>query len=684
MVATWSLPLLASAGVCYLVGGGTALVANRWPIWSQRLGYGLATVASGLALIAGILCLLDPRPQTTILFTTNARWGLQLAFRLDAIAAFFVVLLGVGGVAISLYAGGYARASAHSGKRQALLASGYNLFWLVMLGVVLANTVFAFLLSWESMSLVSYLLVSFEHERAEVRQAGLLYLVTTHVGTAFLLGAFALLAINANTSFAFDAIRALPLVPAGSIVQSAIFLGALAGFGTKAGIMPAHFWLPRAHPVAPGPVSAVMSGVMLNMAIYGLVRVVGDLLLGGSAPPLWWGIVIVALGAVSAPLGALSALVETDLKRLLAYSSIENMGILFLCLGTAFIAEALALPALATLAFAALLLHSVNHLIFKSLLFMGAGALQHAAHTTNLEAMGGLIKRMPKTAVLVFIGCLASAGIPPFNGFVSEWLTFQTLIGLVRQSQDPWGQVGAVSVLSAFALTAALATATFLKVFGVAFLARPRQDNAAQAREVGRAMIRGMALMAGLATLLGVGAGAALWLMTPVLTALTGSHPVALPGIWSLPTGLRPAAGAAPAWIPLAILLPILMSLGSWAIWRQRGQVRRVATWACGGQVTPRMEYTSLALTKSFLRIFDGILHGRHTIDTTYTLEPYVVAEMHYHHQRSSLLDDPRVRRLQQGVTHLLDQIIFVQNGSVRLYLGYILLTLVALLIFAR
>lgn len=286
MVATWSLPLLASAGVCYLVGGGTALVANRWPIWSQRLGYGLATVASGLALIAGILCLLDPRPQTTILFTTNARWGLQLAFRLDAIAAFFVVLLGVGGVAISLYAGGYARASAHSGKRQALLASGYNLFWLVMLGVVLANTVFAFLLSWESMSLVSYLLVSFEHERAEVRQAGLLYLVTTHVGTAFLLGAFALLAINANTSFAFDAIRALPLVPAGSIVQSAIFLGALAGFGTKAGIMPAHFWLPRAHPVAPGPVSAVMSGVMLNMAIYGLVRVVGDLLLGGSAPPL--------------------------------------------------------------------------------------------------------------------------------------------------------------------------------------------------------------------------------------------------------------------------------------------------------------------------------------------------------------------------------------------------------------
>jgi hydrogenase-4 component B len=684
MVATWSFPLLAGAGLGYALGGVVAGAGGRWPIWSVRLAYGLATCASGLTLLAGILALLDPRPQTTILLTTNAQWGLQLALRLDPLAAFFLLLLGVGGIAISLYAGGYVRVYVAHGKRVALFTCGYNLFWLAMVGVVVANNVFGFLLAWESMSLVSYLLVSFEHEHEDVRRSGLLYLVTTHIGTAFLMGAFALLAINAHTSFGFDAIRALPHVPADTLLQSAIFLGALIGFGTKAGIMPMHFWLPRAHPVAPGPISAIMSGVMLKMAIYGLLRVVGDLLLGGSAPPLWWGIVIVALGAVSAPLGALLALVETDLKRLLAYSSIENMGILFLCLGTAFIAQTLNLPALATLAFGALLLHSLNHLVFKSLLFMGAGAIQHAAHTTNLEAMGGLIKRLPKTAILVFVGCLAGAGIPPFNGFVSEWLTFQTLIGLISHSQDLWGKVGAVSVLSAFALTATLATATFLKVFGVAFLARPRHDNAANAQEVGRAQVRGMALMAGLAALLGVSAGAVLWLLTPVLDTLTSGRMAALPGAWSLPTALHASANTASAWIPLAILLPLVLSAACWALWRQREPARRVATWACGGQVTPRMEYTALAFAKSFLRVFGGILHGRHTIATTYTLEPYVVAEMQYRHQRASWLDDPRVRRLQQGVTHLLDQVIFVQNGSVRLYLGYILLTLVALLIFAR
>ncbi len=684
MVSMWSFPLLGGAGACYLIGCAVGLILGRWPLWANRFGYGLASLASLAVFLAGVLFLIDPQPQTGILFTTNFQWGLQMSIHLDAISAFFIVLLGLGGIAIGVYAGGYMRHFKQYSKRIPFLVAGFNLFWLAMLGVILANNIFGFLLCWEGMSLVSYLMVSFEHEKLEVRKSGFIYLITTHVGTAFLMGAFALLSANAGGSFSFDAIRAAQNIPAGSMIQSAIFICALIGFGTKAGIMPMHFWLPRAHPVAPGQVSASMSGIMLKMAIYGLLRVVSDLLLGGAAPPLWWGITIIVLGTASALLGALFALVETDLKRLLAFSSIENMGILFVCLGTAFIAQSLALPALTILAFCALLLHSLNHSIFKSLLFMGAGAIQHAAHTTNLEDMGGLIRYMPQTSVFMFIGCLASAGIPPFNGFASEWLMFQSVIGLIGHSQDLGGKIGATIILSALALTAAIATAAFLKVFGVAFLASPRKEKTAQATEAGRAMIRGIAIFAGLAAVLGIGSGAILWIISPVLKALTNAQSVALPVVWALPTGLSNTTLNVFSYVPVAILAPILIILLSWPLLRQYKPIRRVATWACGVKASSNTEYTALAFVKSLQQVFAGVIHEQQLIDTTYTLEPFVIKEQHYQQKREPFLSNSLMLRMKLEITKILDRVLFVQNGSVRLYLGYILLTLVALLIFSR
>src|SRR5881409_559698 len=365
--------------------------------------------------------------------------------------------------------------------------------------VVLADDGFFFLLVWELMSLSSYFLVVTEHDKAEVRHAGFFYLIMTHVGTAFIFLTFLVFFREAG-SFSFEAFRhsAYPLP---EDIRTLAFLTALIGFGAKAGIVPLHVWLPYAHPAAPSHVSSLLSGVMIKTAIYGIVRVYFDFL--GGEFPWWWGLVVLTVGAVSALLGVMYALMEHDLKSLLAYHSVENIGIILLGIGAGMIFQSYGLASLAALGLLAGLYHTINHAVFKGLLFMGAGALLSATHTRNMEEYGGLIRKMPWTAFFFLIGAVSISALPPSNGFVSEWLVFQSLF-LSFQLPDLFLKLMLPIAAAMLALTGVLALACFVKAFGISFLALPRSAHARHAEEVPVSMRLGMALLAVACIALGV------------------------------------------------------------------------------------------------------------------------------------------------------------------------------------
>ncbi|HEY3110111.1 MAG TPA: proton-conducting transporter membrane subunit, partial [Chloroflexota bacterium] len=486
-MAFLALPLwfAAAAALC--------LALARSPILARRLGYGAAALG-GAGCLVGSLGLLGSGAAPSLLLVQTTP-SFALALRADALSAAFALALGAATTAVSIAAIGYGRHyDAHGGAR---LAALYNLFVATMLLVLLADGAFSFLIAWEAMSLVGYLLVAHEHEQAEVRRAGFVYLAMAHLGTAFVVGAlFWLLTGAPSVDFAGLAGGAAALGP---LARDAIFLALLIGFGTKAGLAPLHVWLPRAHPVAPSHVSALMSGVMLKVALYGLIRLAFVVL--GAGPP-WWGWLLLATGLLSALLGVLYALVDRDLKRVLAYSSVENVGIVAIGLGVALVAPG----AIGALALTAALFHALNHALFKSLLFVGAGAVDQAVGSRDLDRLGGLARAMPTTSALFLVGALAIAAVPPLNGFASEWLTFQALLGL--------GTLGGASAVAAgvaaalLALTGGLSVACFVRAFGVPFLGipraglRPRGDGPASTR-AGLALLAagcvGLGLLPGLA-----------------------------------------------------------------------------------------------------------------------------------------------------------------------------------------
>ncbi len=694
------------AAIIMVVGAVAAVTCARWPRIAVTVGYVSGATASALLTGAAIGLLFTPH---TVRMSLGVAFGPVTAaytVLLDPLAAFFLLLLGIGGLLSAPYAIGYARpAPDERGAASAWLAAGYNLFLLSMGLVILADNAFLFLLAWESMSLISYFLVSYHHERAAVRRAGLLYVIVTHVGAAFLLFAFALLAAADGGNLSFEAMRAAVhgggLSPA---IRNLAFLCALVGFGSKAGLMPMHFWLPRAHPAAPSHISAMMSGVMLKIALYGLIRMSFDLL-GVSAPgaqiaagrtvppPLWWGALLLTLGLVSAILGALYAVVEPDLKRLLAFSSIENIGIISMSLGAALLCTGIpgrAAQALAALALIAACFHMLNHTVFKSLLFLVAGAVQHATRTTSLEALGGLVKRMPWTAVCALLGALAIAGLPPFNGFVSEWLTYQALLGVAFSSGTAWIRLVGVIAASGLALTAALAAATFLKAFGIGFLALPRSVAAEQAQEVAPSMRLSMAAGALLTVVLGIGAGGAFVALTPVIAvALSPAAAAALqPSLWmALPSAPSVAFGGAGSLAPLALVLPVALLPLGWGLARWiagPARTRLAETWVCGQTLTPRMEYSATSFAKPLRRVFQAVLLPFREVRVTYASEPYVVERIEYRAGIASALDSALARSARRAGARAIEFVKAGQNGSIRLYLGYILATLILLLLIAR
>ncbi len=463
-------------------------------------------LAAGLSLFQGGHVRLDLSSLTPLPFVLG----------IDRLSAYFLLLICLAGAPVTLFSAGYVERH-YSGRRRDWLWALLPLFLLSMIVVATAATAFAFLFGWELMTLFSAGLIVIDGDDGQRRQNIFTYLLMMHAGAAAVAASFfVFLPHAANLDFA--SMRAAgPLLSASS--RNAIFLLAFIGFGTKAGIVPLHLWLPKAHPIAPSPVSALMSGVMLKTAIYGFVRLVFDLMGGG---PSWWGYLVLAAGAVSGVLGVLYAIAEHDLKRLLAYHSVENIGIIYLGLGASMIFTAHHALSWAAVALMGALLHSLNHALFKSLLFLGAGAIADATHTVDIEELGGLFNRMRVTGSVFLVACCSIVGLPLFNGFVSEWLTFRSFVaGATLASLPP--AIVLPLMAGVLALIGGLAAACFAKVYGVAFLGRPRSREAENAREVPWSMQAGMVMLAAACVIIGIAPGI-------VLRPLSGVVQQLLPG----------------------------------------------------------------------------------------------------------------------------------------------------------
>jgi hydrogenase-4 component B len=670
-----TFPLLLAMVLGHALGAAGALVA-RTGAAARRLATGGAIAGGTAGLALALDGLVRGTPFHLEVPGLLAMVG-GVSLRLDRLGAFFLLVVEVVAIPAALFGGAYTRVyeGVHSLR---LLGAMLNAFLLALGLVPLADNVVTFLLLWEAMSVTSYFLVLTESDRRQTRQAGLWYLAMAHGGLALLMAGFLLLAAHAPSTGFADLRAAAAAMPAGT--RNAVFVLALLGFGSKAGLVPLHVWLPLAHPAAPSHVSALMSGAMIKMGVYGLVRVALDLLGGG---PPWWGGVILAVGAVSALLGVLYALMEHDLKRLLAYHSVENIGIISLGIGAGLMFHSYGLMPLALLGLVGGLYHTLNHACFKGLLFLGAGAVLHATHTRNMEELGGLIKRMPKTALCFLIGAAAISGLPPLNGFVSEWLVFQALLGGPQLPRPELGLIMAFAV-GMLALTSGLAAACFVKAFGITFLAIPRSDHARQAAEVPRSMQLAMGALALLCGALGVGGTLVAPSLGATVAGLGGLPPEPLTGTPQLTLAVPGTVGViAPAVLAVAL---VLAPIGVLAAFRWGPVDRRLRvgdTWGCGriGQ-TSRMEYTATAFAEPLRRVFAELY--RPTEDLSIDFHPeskYFVQSIAY---RSEV--QPWVERLLYApvvsfVRMTAFRVRWLQAGSLHLYLLYMIVALVVLLL---
>ena len=517
-------------------------------------------------------------------------------FRMDALSAFFLLVTNLGGAGASLFAIGYGAHEQAPGR----VLPFYPVFLGAMNLVVLADDAFSFLVAWEFMSLSSWALVMAHHHDPDNRSAAYIYIVMASFGTLTLLLAFGLLAGGVG-GYAFADIRST-----GQTLPGLVLVLVLIGTGSKAGLVPLHVWLPLAHPAAPSHVSALMSGVMTKVAVYGFVRIVFDLV---GQPSWWWSILVIALAGITCVLGVLSALMQHDLKRLLAYHTVENIGIIFIGLGLALAFSAHGMQAPAALALTAALFHVFNHCVFKSLLFFGAGAVLVATGQRDMEHLGGLIHRMPVTAFAFLTGCIAISALPPLNGFVSEWLTFQAI--LLSPALPSWGLKIIVPAVGAMlALSAALAAACFVKAFGVTFLGRPRTSVAAQAHEVDRASLAAMLAFAAICLLAGILPGLFIDAISPVTLSLVGAH---MPVQAALPwLSIVPVAESRSSYNGLLVFIFIVLAtiLTVEVIHRFASRaVRRGPAWDCGyPDADPATQYTADSFAQPIRRVFGEVV----------------------------------------------------------------------------
>ena len=639
----WSIGLMVAAGVVGAALWQRPAAADL----AYRLCVAGAVVAGGTAAVR---VLAGGRVASVSLATPMP--GGPWVFGLDALSALFVLLILAGGAASASFGVRYLSdgVTARAARASHLFVST---LLAAMLALVVARAALPFLIAWESMALMSYAAIVLDHGRADVRRAGLLYLVATHVCTLALFALFAVWGRGAaDLTFGSLAGRAL-----GGVSQAAVLGAALVGFGMKAGLVPLHFWLPEAHAAAPSHVSAILSGVVIKMGIYGLLRT--TLLMG--APPAWWGWFLLAAGAVSGVLGVVWALAQHDLKRLLAFHSVENIGIILLGVGAGVLGIAYGHPLVAVLGFAGAALHTLNHGLFKSLLFLGAGSVAHATGTREIDRLGGLARRMPVTAATFMIGSAAIVGLPPLNGFVSEWLVFRSLLHAGLAASSARMAVLAVVVLG---LIGALALACFAKVVGVVFLGRPRDAAVPAAHESPAGMT---------APLVALGAACAAIGLLPVLAVppmlRVGALMAGTPAAVALASGADPAARTA-TWFALgftAALAVVWMIRGRWPAPRRRAMAE---TWGCAfASPTARMQYTASSLAAPLLTAYRGVA-GVRTERTPLALATHAADPM------LAGVVAPAWRGVERAARRMRP----LQRGRLSLYLLYIVAALVVVL----
>ncbi|MHB1037439.1 MAG: proton-conducting transporter transmembrane domain-containing protein [Pirellulales bacterium] len=658
------MPSLLIPVAVLLASGLLSLVAGKRSRAASAVGAAGAVAGCGLALVQAAEVLLGGQ-----VLSLRAAWDVPLgsfSLVLDPLAAVFAGAIALVSGLAAVYGNLYLR---HYEDRKNLGVSWFffNLLAASMLLVVMARNGVLFLVCWEVMSLASFFLVLFEAERDGVCRAAWTYLVATHLGTASLLALFAFLGRDAG-SLDFDLFHATP------DVANVAFLLALVGFGTKAGFLPLHVWLPEAHPAAPSHVSAVMSGVMIKTGIYGLARTLTFL----GPPPSWWGWVLVGVGAASGVLGVLFALAQHDLKRLLAYHSVENIGIITMGLGVGLLGVSYGSPAMAALGFAGSLLHVVNHAVFKSLLFLGAGAVRHATGTLEIDHLGGLLKRMPQTGLTFLVGSAAICGLPPLNGFVSEFLiylgAFQGLVNVAKPAAE-W-PVASLVVIAALATIGGLAAACFTKAFGVIFLGEPRSDQARHAHEVGFAMRGPMLVLAALCVAIGLAGAAVLRLIEPAVETMAPRGMAIELADKLSDAGALLAVVASVALFLLALAAFLLAVRRKLLAGREVGQT---GTWDCGyAAPTARMQYTASSFAQPTTSLFRRFLRTRHELEAPQGLFP---GRASLRTETPDPLREEFYRPVFLAVAWVASRLRWLQQGRIQLYILYIAITLVVLLV---
>jgi len=619
-----------------------------------------------LALAAAALEALGGPVQTLVL--PLGLPDLPFHLRLDALSAFFLLLLGAVSAGVSVFAAGYFRRG--EGTPPGLQCLYYHVFIASMALVLLADDAYAFMVFWETMALSSYFLVTSDHTKAEIRRAGFLYLLIAHVGAIGILLCFGLL--HGSGDYTFDNMRDVQLAPFWATIAFAL---ALFGFGAKAGMLPLHVWLPEAHPAAPSPVSALMSAVMLKTAIYGLLRVLFDLL---HIQVWWWGVAILVLGLATALYGVVFSAVQSDMKRLLAYSSIENIGFILVGVGLAVIFQSYGMRALAALALTATLYHCINHAYFKSLLFLATGSVLHATRERGLGKLGGLIHRMPWVAWLALVGTLAIAGLPPLNGFVSEWLLLQAFL-FTPNLPHPYLNMLIPVAAAAVALAAALAGYVMVKFYGVVFLGQPREERLADAHDAGLLERAGLVWLAAGCFALGLAPVSVIGAIDAVSSQLLGKTLGASATGWLFLTPISPERAS---YAPLLFMIVILaVWLATWLAVRHfyHGRVRRAPAWDCGFPAqTARMQDTAEGFGQPIRQVFEPFFRMQRELPTPSDAAPRYRVTVEDNLWYWLYLP---LAKFTDAVTRV---VTLLQRGRISVYLMYSFVTLLILLLFVR
>ncbi len=661
----------------YLLAALLALFLTKSPKLCNLITQATCMLAAAAGLAAALVHIFSGRGSVVLADIRGTVPLMSLRVSMDNLSAFFLVGLSILTFCVSLYSISYL--GHYVGKKNLSLFNFlYATFILSMALVFTSGNAVLFLIAWEAMSVISYFLVVYESEHEESLRAGSIYLIMTSIGTAFLLTA---IMVMFSFTGSFNLSGDFGMIP--EYARNLMFICLLLGFGMKAGIVPLHIWLPYAHPAAPSNVSALMSGIMIKTAIYGLLRFV---LICLGVEKTWWGIVILVIGLVSAVFGVAYAFVESNMKKLLAYSSIENIGIILIGLGTGLIAAARGNQAVSAVAIAAALFHAFNHTFFKGSLFLGAGSVHFATHTKNMEEMGGLIKKMPATSLLVLGGSLSISALVPFNGFASEWLTFQAIFQSFSAG-SAWINIAMMLAAALLALAGALAAACFMKLFGISFLGKARGESAAAAKEVPLPMVIGNGILVLLCLVLGLFPSLFIRLADGAVSDLTGQSLSGLLSGW-LVLKAGPAADIAAGTIsPLAMLIALVaVILAGMLVVRLVGGKyieRKYGTWDCGfNALNSRMQYSAMGFAKPIKIVFRFLFRPSRELKVDGSLT-YYPERLEYTVKTESLVEKYLYAPLTDFVKRLsVKTKESIQTGSIRRYLAYILLALLVVMLY--